>query len=237
MKEKVLGVLGGVGPMATVYFADLVVRMTEAETDQDHISMVILNHPTIPDRTAYILDHSKPNPVPVMVEDARRLEADGCDYIVIPCNTAHYFYDEIQRNVRVPILNILEETVRACQETVPNLKTIGVLATDGTIQSHAYQNIIERHGLTCIVPEPGDQASLMTIIYEQVKAGRPVDLFEFHRIIGEMKKRGCDAVILGCTELSIIHRDANLRRPDVVDSMECLARSSILACGKQLRRG
>ena len=92
MEEKTLGVLGGVGPLATIYFADLVVKMTDAKTDQEHISMVILNHGAIPDRTDYILDHSKPNPLPVMIADAKKLQAAGCDYIVIPCNTAHYFY-------------------------------------------------------------------------------------------------------------------------------------------------
>lgn len=236
MKEKVLGVLGGVGPLATIYFTDLIVKMTEAQTDQDHISMVILNHPSIPDRTAYILDNTKPNPVPVMAQDAKRLEENGCDYIVIPCNTAHYFYDEIQKNVSVPIINILEETVKYCQKTVPDLKKIGVLATEGTIQSRAYQNIIEKHGLECVVPNSEDQASLMNIIYHQVKAGREVDIYEFQRIIGEMKKRGSDAVILGCTELSIIKKDFDIQRTDVVDSMECLAKASIFACGKRLKK-
>ena len=91
MKEKTLGVLGGVGPLATVYFAKLLVEMTKADCDQSHISSVILNHASIPDRTEYILDNSKPNPLPVMIEDAKKLEKMGVDFIVIPCNTAHYF--------------------------------------------------------------------------------------------------------------------------------------------------
>ena len=235
MKEKILGVLGGVGPLATIYFADLVVKMTDAATDQEHIAMVILNHASIPDRTEYILDKSKPNPVPVMAKDAKLLEDDGCDYIVIPCNTAHFFYEEIQKNVNIPIINILEETVKRCQECVPNLKKIGVLATEGTVKSRAYQDIITKHGLECVVPSDDDQRSLMNIIYNQVKAGKEVDIFEFHRIIGELKKQGCDAIILGCTELSIIKKDFDIQRPDIVDSMECLARASILACGKKLK--
>lgn len=235
MKEKVLGVLGGVGPLATIYFADLVVKMTDAKTDQEHIAMVILNHSSIPDRTEYIMDKSKPNPLPVMVNDAKMLEEDSCDYIVIPCNTAHYFYDEIQKSVSIPIINILEETVKYCEKTIPDIKRIGVLATDGTIKSMAYQNIIEKHGLECIVPSQEDQQSVMNIIYNQVKAGKEVDIFEFHRIIGDLKKLGCDAVILGCTELSIIKKDFEINREDIVDSMECLARSSILACGKKLK--
>ena len=237
MKEKVLGVLGGVGPLATIYFADLVIKMTQADTDQEHIAMVILNHSSIPDRTEYILDKSKPNPLPVMIRDAKVLEEDDCDYIVIPCNTAHYFYEEIQKSVSVPIINILEETVKYCEKTVPNIKKIGVLATDGTIKSNAYQNIIEKHSLECVVPSDYDQKSLMNIIYNQVKAGKEVDIFEFQRIIGELKKQGCDAVVLGCTELSIIKKDFDISRADIVDSMECLARASILACDKKLKNG
>lgn len=235
MKEKVLGVLGGVGPLATIYFADLVIKMTDAKNDQEHIAMVILNHATIPDRTAYILDNTKPNPLPVMIEDAQRLEANGCDYIVIPCNTAHYFFDEIQKSVDVPIINILEETVSYAEKTVPNLRCVGILATEGTIISGAYQSVLKKHGLECRVPSEEDQKSLTNIIYNQVKAGERVDICEFLRIVGELKKAGSDAVVLGCTELSIIKKDFNLSRLDIVDSMECLARTSILLCGKNIK--
>lgn len=235
MEEKVLGVLGGVGPLATIYFADLVIKMTDAKTDQEHIAMIILNHASIPDRTEYILDNKKPNPLPVMIADAQKLEKDGADYIVIPCNTAHYFFDEIQKSVRVPIINILEETVRYAEKTVPNLKCLGILATEGTIISGAYQNIIKKHGLDYRVPSEEDQKSLMHIIYDEVKAGEKVDICAFLRIVGELKKMGCDAVILGCTELSVIKKDFNLSRHDIVDSMECLARASISLCGKPLK--
>ncbi len=235
MNEKTLGILGGVGPLATIYFADLVIKMTEAKSDQEHIPMVILNHASIPDRTAYILDRTKPNPVPVMAADAKQLQNDGCDFIVIPCNTAHFFFDEIQKSVKVPLINILEETVAYAQKTVPNLKTIGILATEGTIASGAYQNVIQSHGLEYRIPSEEDQESLMDIIYNQVKAGEKVDICEFLRIVGELKKAGSDAVILGCTELSIIKKDFNLNKPDIVDSMECLARASILACGKNIK--
>lgn len=235
MKEKVLGILGGVGPLATIYFADLVIKMTDAKSDQEHIAMVILNHASIPDRTEYILDNTKPNPLPVMIADAQQLERDNCDYIVIPCNTAHYFFDEIQKSVSVPIINILEETVSYAQRTVPNLKCLGILATEGTVKSGAYQSIIEKHGLSCCVPNAEDQSSLMHIIYDQVKAGEKVDICEFLRIVGELKKQGSDAVILGCTELSVIKKDFNLHQADIVDSMECLARASITLCGKNIK--
>ena len=235
MKEKTLGILGGVGPMATIYFEALLADLTKAASDQEHIPMIVYNHAQIPDRTAYILDNRQPNPLPVMQRDAQLLERCGCDYIVIPCNTAHFFYDEIQASVSVPIINILDVTVKYCQATIPALHSIGVLATEGTIRSKAYQKIIEAYGLTCVLPTEEELAVLMDIIYNQVKAGKEVDIYAFQRLIHAMKERGADAVVLGCTELSVIKKDFNIDRYDVVDAMECLARASITACGKEIK--
>ena len=142
---------------------------------------------------------------------------------------------KFKKSVDVPIINILEETVSYAERTVPNLKCLGILATKGTIISGAYQNIIKKHGLDYRVPSEEDQKSLMHIIYDEVKAGEKVDICEFLRIVGELKKAGSDAVILGCTELSIIKKDFNLSRVDIVDSMECLARRSIELCGKKIK--
>lgn len=234
MKEKTLGVLGGIGPLATVYFAKLLVEMTKADCDQSHISSVILNHASIPDRTEYILDNSKPNPLPVMIEDAKKLEKMGVDFIVIPCNTAHYFYEQIQSNVSIPLVNIIEETVDYAQKTVKNLRKLGILATKGTITAKSYQRACEKRDIEPAVPSIQDEQSLMHIIYNQVKAGKRVDLQLFLNIIETMKNDGCDAVVLGCTELSVIKHEFNIKRPDVIDSLEVLAKRSIELCGKEL---
>ncbi len=233
MKEKILGVLGGIGPLATVYFMDMLVKMTDAESDQQHIPVLCFNHSTIPDRTAYILDHRSPNPLPVMEEDAKLLERAGASCIVIPCNTAHYFYEQLQKAVGVPIINIITETVAAITSRQPEVKKIGILATEGTIAAGSYQKACADRGVACAVPGEADRRSLMNIIYNQVKAGKEADFEEFMRIIGVMKHDGCDAVILGCTELSIIHRDFHMKRADVVDSLEVLAKKSIALCGKK----
>lgn len=110
MHKPVLGILGGVGPLATAYFMELLIKKTPARTDQDHMPMIVFNDPQIPDRTAYILDHAKPNPRPEMAKVARWLEEAGADYIAIACNTAHYFYDDINEAVKIPVVNIMEET-------------------------------------------------------------------------------------------------------------------------------
>ncbi len=235
MSEKTLGILGGIGPLATVYFMDMIVQMTDADKDQDHISMVVLNHAAIPDRTEYILDNTKPNPLPVMIEDAKRLQSAGADFIVMPCNTAHFFYDRIQQNIDIPMINIIEETVKYSIENCPNLKKLGILATKGTIAAGAYQNMCDKYGIDRAVPSDEDSRLLMDIIYNQVKAGKQVDTDAFMSITDNMKKSGCDGIILGCTELSIINKDFNLNRDDFIDSMSVLAEKSITLCGKKLK--
>ena len=233
MSEKTLGILGGLGPLATVYFMDLIVKMTEAKKDQDHISMIVLNHAAIPDRTEYILDNSKPNPLPMMIEDAKKLQAAGSAYVVMPCNTAHFFYEQIQKNLSIPMLNIIEETVKdACDKGV---KKLGILATKGTVSAGSYQNMCEKYGIEWAVPSADDEQSLMNIIYSQVKAGKEISISEFLRIVENMKADGCDAVTLGCTELSVINKDFELHRADIIDSLEVLARRSIELCGKRVK--
>lgn len=234
MKKATLGVIGGVGPLATVYFADMVVRLTRAACDQDHIPMLIFNDSQIPDRTAHIMDSSKPNPLPTMIRDAKLLESCGVDYIAIPCNTAHYFYSQIQSSVKIPIINIIEETVKHIISNIDSVKKIGIMATAGTIYAGSYQRECQKHSIECLVPNEAEQRALMDIIYNQVKAGRPVDNESFMAIIEGLKSRGCDAVILGCTELSIIHSDLKLNRPDVIDSLRTLAEVSIKKCNKRV---
>lgn len=235
MSDRLLGILGGLGPLATVYFMDLIVKLTEAQKDQDHISMIVLNHAAIPDRTEFILDNTKPNPLPMMVEDAKKLQAAGADYVVMPCNTAHFFYEQIQKNIDIPMLNIIEETVRYATERNKNIKKLGILATKGTISAGAYQHMCEKFGVDNAVPSLHDEQSLMNIIYNQVKAGKDVNIKEFLRIIENMRSDGCDAVVLGCTELSVINKDFELNRDDVIDSLEVLAKRSIELCGKKVK--
>lgn len=235
MADKTLGILGGLGPLATVYFMDLIVKLTQAEKDQDHISMVVFNHAAIPDRTDFILDSTKPNPLPLMIEDAKKLEMSGADYVVMPCNTAHFFYEQIQRNISIPMLNIIEETVRYATQNICGIKKLGILATKGTITAGAYQQMCEKFGIDWAVPTLADEQSLMNIIYNQVKAGKDININEFIRIIDNMKADGCDAVALGCTELSVINKDFALNRNDVIDSLEVLAKKSILLCGKKVK--
>lgn len=233
MKRKVLGVIGGVGPLSTAYFMEVVIRMTDVQTDQEHIDMVVLNHTEIPDRTDYILDSSKPNPVPLMLSDARRLEELGADIIVTPCNTAHYFYHELSSAVSVPFLNMIDET--AAELSRMGTRKAGVLATNGTVHTGLFQEALEKRGIEAVLPSPDGQRNVMEIIYQNVKAGVPSDREKWNAITLEMEESGCDHVILGCTELSLLRREFSLGRY-FVDALEVLAARSIEACGKPVRR-
>ncbi|MDF2822005.1 MAG: hypothetical protein K0R15_2453 [Clostridiales bacterium] len=233
MSEKRLGILGGLGPLATVYFCEMLIKMTDANTDQEHIDMIINSHASVPDRTAYILGKSSENPLPVLIEDAKQLEVLGVDFLAMPCNTAHYFYQELSRTVNTPFVDMVGETVQFIKSS--GVKCVGILATDGTISGKHYQKECMKHGVNYSIPSEPSQKALMSIIYDNIKAGKPVDMESFNKVINEMKTKGCDAVILGCTELSIIKKDYHLDSY-YVDSLEMLAISTIKACGKKVKK-
>ena len=224
-----LGILGGLGPMSTVYFCELLNRHTAATCDSDHIDMLISSRATTPDRTAYILDKSAPDPLPVMLCEAHRLEAAGVDLIVVPCNTAHYFYDGLAKNCKVPILNIIDET---CAHLLGiGVKKFGLLATRGTIRAGAYERFCAPRGLICIPPTEEEQAIISDIIFGQIKQNKPVDMDAFHKVVTSLRSRGCEKIVLGCTELSRLKKEG-LNDELFVDSLDVLAYRTILACGK-----
>ncbi len=226
---KMLGILGGLGPMATVYFYELITAHTKAERDQEHIDTVISSGATTPDRTAFILGNEKESPVARMASDARKLESFGAELIAIPCNTAHYFYDSVSAAVSIPVLNIIEETVAYI--ALRGYRKPGILATCGTVQTQAYQTVCARLGLDFAVPDEDGQQALMDMIYKDIKTGKKPDMKAFLRIVAALEAGGCDCMILGCTELSLIKRDEHLDA-HFVDSMEVLALRTIEACGK-----
>lgn len=231
MKQAV-GVIGGVGPMATVYYMQRVIEMTKAGCDQEHINMLVFNDCDIPDRTAFITEKSPDNPLPVMVEDAKRLEAAGCEFVVIPCNTAHYFYDELEQAVEIPVVNIVEETIRYAKARVQDLSCVGIMATTGTIVTGTYQKYAERAELSFAVPDEDEQDLLMQIIYDGVKAGKPVPRADFDRVANHLRAKGAQCLILGCTELSVLKRDLPINDPDVLDSIDVLASETVRRSGK-----
>lgn len=228
-EAKVLGILGGLGPMATAYFYELVIAHTKVKRDQDHIDMVISSKATTPDRTAYILGESSEDPFTVMEDEAKRLVTFGAQVIAIPCNTAHYFYERLDEVIPIPVLNMVGDTVARLK--AGGAARVGILATDGTVDTETYQLACEAAGLACAVPGRAAQAGIMSVIYDDIKQGREPDMAKFLPAAEEMFAAGCDRIILGCTELSLIKRKG-LLDTRYLDSMEVLAHSAILACGK-----
>lgn len=231
--KKVLGVIGGLGPIATAHFMELVINMTDVQTDQEHLPMIVYNMPFIPDRTAYILDNTKDNPMPKMLEIGRTLQEQGADCIAVPCVTAHYFMDELENGIQVPLINGVRETVAHLKEN--GIRKVGIMATDGTVRSGIFHRELEKQGLTPIAPGSAAQADVMHLIFNNVKAGKPADMDRFFAAAEDLRSQGAEAIILGCTELSLIKRDHEIGH-GFVDAMEVLARQSVLVCGKPLKQ-
>ena len=226
-----LGVLGGLGPMSTVYFCELLTAHTKAATDADHIDMLISSRASTPDRTSFILGKSTADPLPVMRQEALRLQNAGANLLVIPCNTAHYFYDGLKKACDLPILNIIEETVSHLAKA--GTKVFGLLATEGTVRARSYERICQSLGMTCLTPDREDQAFISGVIYDAIKQNKPVDQNAFLRVANKLIERGCERLVLGCTELSLLKKEFSLPDDRFVDSLEVLAFKTILACHKE----
>lgn len=229
---KTLGVIGGLGPMATAYLLQLIIEMTDAKTDQEHLDVIVFDRPNVPDRTAHILDPSKPSPLPLMQKTAKTLESLGAGVLCAPCVTSHYFYRELQGGVSVPFLNMVEETAKELRNA--GKRKAGIMATTGTVSTGLFQNTFAKNGLEAVIPGEEGQKLVMSLIYDDIKAGKPADPEKFHKVSEELYSAGCNSIILGCTELSLIKKSAGLGA-GYLDALEVLAKRCVLACGGPLK--
>lgn len=199
--KKSIGIIGGMGPLATADLFQKIILHTRAACDQDHLRVYIDSNTNIPDRTAALL-RGGADPTPELVSSARGLERQGADVLIIPCNTAHNFYDAVQSAVSVPVLHMIRLTARALVER--GVKTAGLLATDGTVQTGIYQRTFAGTGVELLVPEGEEQRAVMDMIYQGVKAGRrDYDASAARRTMEALTDRGAQTLILGCTELPL----------------------------------
>lgn len=231
---KKLGIIGGLGPAATASLFSRIIDHTDAATDQDHIDITILNRPQIPDRTAYILGKSDESYVPAVREAALQLEAMGCDVLCMPCVTGHYKSEETFGCLtRSTVLHMPLEAARFLERA--GKTTVGVMATDGTGRAGVLQQALETQGLKAVFPDEEHQTKVMSIIYDDVKAGRPANMQAFDDVCAHLRERGCDSVLLGCTELSVIDAPAQAHGMLVVDALEVLAVRAVEACGARVK--
>lgn len=231
-KEKTLGVIGGLGPIATAHFLELVINMTDAKIDQQHVDMIIYNTPSIPDRTEYILNNSAPSPLPKMIEVGQALAQQGVGCIAIPCMTAHYFYPQLEAAIPVPLINSVAQTVRHLKEN--GIEKVGIMATDGTIRSGLFHQELLKQGLCPVAPDSRAQEDVMHLIFRNIKTGTPAEMDRFYSAAASLKQQGAQTIILGCTELSLIKRD-NPIGAGFLDAMEVLAQQAVLNCCKPLK--
>lgn len=198
--KAVIGILGGMGPMATVDFVEKIIQQTPAKNDQEHLPLIIHSVPQIPDRTACLMDQRE-SPLPGMVRGVNTLLGAGVSAIAIPCNTAHYWYDALTRVSAVPIFHIAQ----ACAQKIVDEGggTVGLMATDGTLKAGFYPKELARSGIKLILPESGLQRQVMSGIYH-VKSG---DIGTggkiLERCIEQILELGVEKVILGCTEIPL----------------------------------
>ncbi|HOF95142.1 MAG TPA: amino acid racemase [Clostridia bacterium] len=229
--KKTIGILGGMGPLATADLFKCIVLLTKAASDNEHIPILVDNNTAIPDRTSAIL-YGGANPRPELIKSAKRLEAMGAELIVMPCNTAHYFYDDVARTVKIPFLNMINETVSEAKRM--GLTTVGLLSTSGTSKSLVYDKAFKAQGIEVIKPSDAEQVSVTAIIYEGIKASNyNIDLSAFKALLERLHKSGAQALVLGCTELPIAFDVFNLTA-NTLNPSKILAARAIEAAGGEV---
>lgn len=230
--NQTIGILGGMGPMATCDLMKKIIDHTQASCDQEHIRIVVDNNTNIPDRTAAILGKGE-DPRPEMIKSAVRLQSMGANVIIVPCNTAHFFLGDVATCVDVPILHMPRETAKLlCAQGV---RAAAVLATDGTVQSGLYDRELKELGITPVYPNEEDQKMIMSLIYDYVKAGIVYPYPEKLRAMQErLARQGAEKMILGCTELPIAFAQTGTILP-AVDPTTVLAQAAIRFAKSKLK--
>ncbi|ARI75771.1 cysteate racemase [Halobacillus mangrovi] len=224
MNDKIIGILGGMGPEATAECYMKIIRATNASKDQDHFRVIIDSNAKIPDRTEAISGRGE-NPVPEMVHAAKNLEELDVDVALIPCMTAHYFIDEVQKEVSFPLLNAFLELKKYISDYYPGVSKIGVLATTGTLETGLFEKYLDH--LDVIYPSPFSQNDkVMRAIYGEngIKSGNtdgePLHLLK--EASQELLDNGADLIISGCTEIGLVLKPYHLPTP-LLDPMEVVA--------------
>ena len=238
MKERIIGVLGGMGPEATLDLFQKIIKNTKAVKDQDHIRVLIDSNPKIPDRTPAILGSGE-NPLPLMIETARNLESAGAHFIVIPCVSAHYFIKELREEITIPVISIIEEVAGEVERRLPAIRQVGLIATTGTIRAGLFHDPLRETGVEVLVLTPEDQENLvMSAIYGEsgIKAGF-TSLENKGNILkasNALIEKGAQGIIGGCTEVPLVVEQGDMEVP-FFDSLNILALAAIRLAEGEIR--
>lgn len=207
-----LGIIGGMGPMASAVFYDMISSKTDASCDQENLNLILLSHAGMPDRTRAILSKDEAQIEEVrskLLADAMFLQNAGCTAIAVTCNTAHYFVNMIEGELDIPFIHLIRETAEAVASEF-GAKKVAVLATDGTIETRLYQDELSKRRVISFTPKAEIQALVMHEIYECIKSGKPADEEIWQKIEEYVKAEGCEAAVLACTELSVVRKELSL---------------------------
>ena len=218
--SKTIGIIGGMGPAATIEFFRRLVAATPATVDQAHLRILIDNNPHVPDRTDAICGRG-PDPGPALADMARGLAASGADFLTMPCNTGHVFQTAIRNAVSIPFIDMIEETARRIA-----VQRVGLMATTGTVRAELYRVACDQRHIELVVPGDDDQELVMDMI-RRIKAGGPGASVRGRAaaIVERLAERGAAAVIAGCTEISLIPGDG--MPIEWIDALDCLVRASM----------
>lgn len=228
MQEKVVGILGGMGPESTADFFLKLIKATPAKKDQDHLRIIVDNNPKIPDRTLALLGKGK-SPLAELKATIQNLGRAGAGLIVIPCNTAYYYYDELQKSINIPIIDMILETARLIRREFPNIKKIGLIATTGTVKMGVYHKVMKE--VEILLPDKAAQEKVMHAIYGDlgIKAGnRENPRKDILEVAEALVKQGVEAIIMGCTEISLVINQDDLPVP-LIDPLQVLAEAAVRA--------
>ena len=230
--KKTVGIIGGMGPGATALLFQKLIDYTDAKSDAEHMHIIIDNNTAIPDRTTAILNGEN-TPALCIVESGKKLEMCGAELLLIPCNTSHYFYDDIQEQLSVPVVNMIAETAKVCLNN--GYTKVGVLATTGTCNTETYGRELNKFGVETVYPDVEGQKKVMEIIYDQVKAGRKINVQILDQTLKKMASKGAQAFILGCTELPFAIKNGDFGY-HFLDSLDILARRAVEMAGYCLKK-
>ena len=234
-KELVIGILGGMGPEATCDCFGKLIKNTPAGCDQEHLGIVIVNNPKVPDRTQAILENG-PSPVPALRQGVEALKCAGADFVIIPCVTVHYFLEELLAQCDFPVLSILDAVAENIRRTQPKVKTVGLLGTSGTVQSRIFQIRLAAEGIDTLVCNDSRQQQVMEAIYDIKNENAPRSPAEITGSLSEaaahLIRQGAQGIVAGCTEIPLALTQEDVSVP-YFDSLLILARSAIRRAGRE----
>jgi aspartate racemase len=232
--EKTLGIIGGMCPLAKAHLFRKIIACTRADRDQEHIRIFIANNTGVPDRTAALLAGGE-DPRPQLIDSARKLEAMGADFLIMPCNTAHAYYGDIVDAVGIPFLSMIDETARFIRAQFPETTRVGLLSTAGTCETGVYDRVLEQYGLEVRKPSEGHQKAVTAVIYGIKQGLLDMDLKDIFRAVAQLRADGPDVFVLGCTELSVAYDVRRFEGGPFIDPVHVIATAAIRYAGKAVR--